>query len=198
MQHRIRILAGQHKKGNLFFTPNDRLRPTSHRTRETVFNILIHRFFPESIGLPPQEHLKGKRVLDLFAGTGAYGFEAMSRGAQEAIFVDSVRDYTQRIHAQAKQWGLSIETYCTTLPEGFPVIKKEIDIVFIDPPYEMPFPSITALLDHILPILTPEAVIVIERPVASVLEAPAFHLAFERASQRTKLMFLVPENLNTL
>src|ERR1700676_2733454 len=79
----MRIIGGRFS-GQLLKSPgSDRVRPTSGRLRETIFNILIHGY-----GDP----VDGGRVLDLFAGTGAMGFEALSRGADAALFVERAAD----------------------------------------------------------------------------------------------------------
>jgi len=128
----MRIVGGQFK-GRAIVTPaGQATRPTSDRAREAVFNILAHA--PWSAGFD------GKRVLDLFAGSGALGLEAMSRGAAFALFVETdaaargaIRDNiealglfgTTRIHRRdATDLGLK--------PAG---LGEPFDLVFLDPPY---------------------------------------------------------------
>ena len=83
----MRIVGGRHRGRRLLAPPGDAVRPTSDRAREALFNILSHGHFAES-GLP----FADAAVLDAFAGTGALGLEALSRGAAEAVFIERDRD----------------------------------------------------------------------------------------------------------
>src|SRR5438876_4304365 len=83
----LRIVGGSHRGRRLVAPPGELVRPTSDRAREAVFNILSHGNFAAS-GLP----FADKPVLDAFAGTGAFGLEALSRGASAAAFIESERD----------------------------------------------------------------------------------------------------------
>ncbi|MGH7115711.1 MAG: RsmD family RNA methyltransferase, partial [Stellaceae bacterium] len=83
----MRIVGGRHRGRRLSAPPGDAVRPTSDRAREALFNILSHGRFAAG-GLP----FAGAAVLDAFAGTGALGLEALSRGAAEAIFIERDRD----------------------------------------------------------------------------------------------------------
>src|SRR3954454_18813247 len=84
---RMRIVGGRHRGRKLVAPPGDTVRPTSDRAREALFNILSHGRFAAS-GLP----FAGKPVLDAFAGTGALGLEALSRGASAAVFFETERE----------------------------------------------------------------------------------------------------------
>src|SRR6266581_9595084 len=83
----LRIVGGSHRGRRLIAPPGEAVRPTSDRARESLFNILSHGNFAAS-GLP----FADKPVLDAFAGTGAFGLEALSRGASAAAFIESERD----------------------------------------------------------------------------------------------------------
>src|SRR5271168_3753939 len=80
---RMRIVGGRHRGRRLLAPPGDTVRPTSDRAREALFNILSHGRFAAD-GIP----FAGAAVLDAFAGTGALGLEALSRGAAEAVFIE--------------------------------------------------------------------------------------------------------------
>src|SRR3954449_11305164 len=84
---RLRIVGGVHRGRRLFVPPGDAVRPTSDRAREALFNILSHGGFAAE-GLPFAE----RPVLDAFAGTGALGLEALSRGAASAVFIENGRE----------------------------------------------------------------------------------------------------------
>src|SRR5437764_9747309 len=83
----MRIVAGMHRGRRLLAPPGDSVRPTSDRAREALFNILTHGRFATA-GSPFAE----RPVLDAFAGTGAIGLEALSRGASEAAFIENSRE----------------------------------------------------------------------------------------------------------
>ena len=104
-------------------------RPTTDRAREGLFNILEHSFA-----------LEGKRVLDLFAGSGGVSYEALSRGANAVVAVEKHREMARFIKKTATAFGVSAQLavhtadvlkYLNTTPDGF-------DFVFADPPYELP------------------------------------------------------------
>jgi 16S rRNA (guanine966-N2)-methyltransferase len=129
----MRVIAGKFRSRPLQSLRGMDIRPTSDRLRETLFNVLCG-------GHPAA--LEGTVWLDLFAGTGAVGIEAMSRGAAEVTFVESARDAAATIEKNLRSLGIS---------EGFHVLKMEVraalgkmgntrgpvDIVFIDPPYRL-------------------------------------------------------------
>jgi len=126
----MRIVAGNHK-GVKLAAPKDRhIRPTSDRTREALFNILAHGIADFSVA--------GARVLDLFAGTGALGLEALSRGANFCVFIDDspaargiIRENTQNMHltGATKIWRRDA---CDPGPAGK---LAPFNLVFADPPY---------------------------------------------------------------
>jgi 16S rRNA (guanine966-N2)-methyltransferase len=125
----MRIVAGRFR-GRALASPHDEsIRPTSDRVRESVFNMLASRLGPD---------LGGARVLDLFAGTGALGLEALSRGASFAMFVDSGIAARALIRDHIEGFGLGgtaklLKRDATSLG---PVERfKPFDLVFLDPPY---------------------------------------------------------------
>src|SRR5438045_9557504 len=87
MSRGLRIVGGVHRGRRLIAPPGETVRPTSDRAREALFNILSHGSFAAA-GLP----FAGRPVLDAFAGTGALGLEALSRGARAAAFIESERN----------------------------------------------------------------------------------------------------------
>ncbi|HUF56814.1 MAG TPA: RsmD family RNA methyltransferase [Thermohalobaculum sp.] len=107
------------------------LRPTSDRTREAVFNMLAHGGHGDP---PPPE---GRRVLDLFAGTGALGLEALSRGALRAVFVDDLARARALIRQNVETLGVIAETkiWRRDATRLGPCRGAPFDLVFADPPY---------------------------------------------------------------
>lgn len=121
--NRVRIIGGRWRGRRVEFAPLPGLRPTPDRVRETVFNWLAPR-------------LEGAAVLDLFAGSGAFGLEALSRGAAGAVLVDADANVVASLRQQGERLGA----------EGLQVVHSDVlgylarppmqfDLVFVDPPY---------------------------------------------------------------
>jgi 16S rRNA (guanine966-N2)-methyltransferase len=125
----MRIVGGRFRGRQLTSPENDSIRPTADRVRESVFNILASRLGPSFDGL---------RVLDLFAGTGALGLEALSRGAATAVFVDTATEARGLIRDHIEAFGAGgvaklLRRDATALgPAG---TMGPVDLVFLDPPY---------------------------------------------------------------
>ena len=122
----VRIIGGEWRGRKLHFPPAAGLRPTPDRVRETLFNWL-------------QFELAGARCLDLFAGSGALGIEALSRGAAEAVFVErdagsarAIRDLLAQLRCDR---GRVEQVDALAWLERGPPASKPFDIVFLDPPY---------------------------------------------------------------
>jgi 16S rRNA (guanine(966)-N(2))-methyltransferase RsmD len=123
----MRVIAGAYKGRNLKSPPSMAVRPTSDRLRETLFNIIAPR-------------IDDVRFLDLCAGSGAVGIEALSRGARHVTFIDRSRRSCQLIESNVQLCRIpeeQNEIYCMTA-EDFLRQSKEFpwDIVFFDPPYQ--------------------------------------------------------------
>src|SRR3954452_15536535 len=97
---RLRIVGGVHRGRRLVVPPGDAVRPTSDRAREALFNILSHGEFA-SEGLPFAE----RPVLDAFAGTGALGLEALSRGAGSVVFIENGREALTVLRRNVRELG---------------------------------------------------------------------------------------------
>ena len=125
----MRIIAG-HLKGRTLATPSSQLvRPTSDRLREALFNVLVHAY---------DDVMIGARVLDLFAGTGALGIEALSRGAAHALFVDDSTEGRGLLRENIERLGLGGVTKvfrrdATKMGPCHP--HAPFSLVFCDPPY---------------------------------------------------------------
>jgi 16S rRNA (guanine966-N2)-methyltransferase len=125
----MRIVGGEFR-GRPLATPRDQsIRPTTDRAREAVFNVLAHRF---------ADRLAGARVLDLFAGTGALGLEALSRGGAYAVFIEESAEGRGLIRTNVEAFGLTGRTKifrrdATALGEAGTL--SPFGLVFADPPY---------------------------------------------------------------
>ncbi|KKB76612.1 DNA methyltransferase [Devosia soli] len=125
----MRIVAGKFRGKQLSSPSDDSIRPTADRVRESMFNILGSRLGPV---------LEGKRVLDLFAGTGALGLEALSRGAAHVTFVDTGAESRGLVRDHIQAFGVAgitklLRRDATAL--GTPGTFGQFDLVFLDPPY---------------------------------------------------------------
>src|SRR5512141_565954 len=129
----MRVIAGKYRSRPLRSLRGMDIRPTSDRMRETLFNVL-------TAGNP--EALEGSVWLDLFAGTGAIGIEALSRGAKEVYFVENSHAAAEAIRANLKNLGISNGSHVMEdgLPRAFWRMERRkaaADVVFMDPPYRM-------------------------------------------------------------
>lgn len=125
----MRIVGGEFRGRALATPKSDDIRPTTDRTRESLFNILSHAY-PEA--------LDSTRVLDLFAGTGAVGLEAMSRGARAALFVEQSVEGRGLLHSNIEALGLigraKIFRRDATSLGGVGTVEP-FNLLFADPPY---------------------------------------------------------------
>ncbi|MGE0682641.1 MAG: 16S rRNA (guanine(966)-N(2))-methyltransferase RsmD [Candidatus Binatia bacterium] len=152
----MRIVSGSAGGLHLKVPKGHRTRPTADQVREAIFNILASRF-----------SLAGIAVLDLFAGTGALGIEALSRGARSAVFIDASPEAQRVILANLKVTGLRqqgrvIRAYAA---KGIKVVEEQgllFGGVFLDPPYEEGLVDKTLRLLAASAILKPGAWIVVE------------------------------------
>jgi len=119
----VRIIAGQWRGRKISFTEVDGLRPTSDRIRETLFNWL-------------QDDVGQSSCLDLFAGSGALGFEAASRGAESVSLVEANRGVVKQLEATSQQLNAaSCQIHNISAIDFLDNATQQYDIVFIDPPY---------------------------------------------------------------
>lgn len=170
----MRIIAGRFRGRSLAVPKSRALRPTADRVREAVFSILGGR-------------VVGSRVLDLFAGTGALGLEALSRGAACAVFVDYHRSSVALIRSNLERCQVKpseAHLMCLTVPSAVARLEtqgRRFDLIFMDPPYGHGWVGKTlALLD---PIAAPEALIIAEHHVKDDIPEvlPPWHVIDQRS-----------------
>jgi 16S rRNA (guanine966-N2)-methyltransferase len=132
----MRIVAGRHR-GRSLITPDDlAVRPTADRTREALFNILTSG----KLGREGNHRLPEARVLDAFAGTGALGLEALSRGAAEAVFMENYAPAIEICRANIAALGEGERAQMLACDVLHPrPAKAPCDLVFLDPPYNQGF-----------------------------------------------------------
>lgn len=181
----MRIVGGEFGGRTLFAPEGSATRPTSDRVREAIFNILAHG----------DHALEGARVIDLFAGTGAMGLEAISRGAVYALFVEDAASARAAIRRNVEALGLTGRTRTFRrdaaslgdIPSGM----RPFSLAFLDPPYgrELALPALTSLAEGHW--LEPDATVVVEGRAGDEMKAPAgFAVAGERTYGDTKVWIL--------
>lgn len=122
----MRIVGGQFRSRELRAPRGNQTRPTTDRVREALFSMLASR-----------HDFTGLRVLDLFAGTGALGLEALSRGAASAVFVEHDRQALRALEHNVSTLGVAERTRIVAAPVERARLTEGFDLVFADPPYEL-------------------------------------------------------------
>jgi 16S rRNA (guanine966-N2)-methyltransferase len=183
----VRIVAGRHRGRRLLAPPGDTVRPTSDRVREALFNILSHSRLAAE-GAP----FAGATVLDAFAGTGALGLEALSRGAAEAVFIERDREalaiLRQNISALGEDARTRIVSSDATRP---PRATSACMLAFLDPPYRSGLAATALTALDAAGWLAPEALAVVELATREELPMPpGFDLLDERVYGAARLAFL--------
>jgi 16S rRNA (guanine966-N2)-methyltransferase len=170
----MRIVGGRLGGRTLAAPKSQNVRPTSDRLRESLFNILAHRY---------DDPITGVRVLDLFAGTGALGLEAISRGAAFALLIDDGAEARALIRQNVEALGLGGVTRifrrdATRLGAVHP--NEPFGLVFLDPPYRKGFAekSLASLRDGGW--LAPDALVIVEEAADAGFAAPHGYAEIER------------------
>ncbi len=148
----MRVISGKYKGRKLVASSDNSVRPTTDRIKETIFNILLSRGYPY-----------GCRVLDLFAGSGALGIEALSRGASEVVFCDvspfSVKVINKNLSGITEKFFVIRADYKQALLK----LNGKFDLVFLDPPYDLNVIEDAINLMHQNGLLAPNALILAEQ-----------------------------------
>jgi 16S rRNA (guanine966-N2)-methyltransferase len=186
----MRVVGGRLRGRTLAAPKSQAIRPTADRLRESLFNILVHAY-GDPIG--------GVRVLDLFAGTGALGIEALSRGAARAVFIETDRAalsaLRRNLAALDEEDAADIVAGDATRPSRAPCAAA---LAFLDPPYRsgLAAPALEALAR--MGWLAPRALAVVELAAREPFAAPAgFTMIDERTYGAAKLVFLRREGAPT-
>src|SRR3954466_16118318 len=162
----MRVVGGRLKGRNLASPSSQAIRPTADRLRESVFNILIHAY---------DDPVQDARVLDLFAGTGALGIEAVSRGAGFALFVDQDAEARALLRENVAALGLGgtpriFRRDATRLGPAHPL--EPFSLVFLDPPYGKGLAEQALISARDGGWLAPGALIVVEEGADDAFIAP--------------------------
>jgi 16S rRNA (guanine(966)-N(2))-methyltransferase RsmD len=168
----MRIVAGTARGRKIEAPAGDRTRPTLDRVRENLFNML-------------QGYIDNSTILDLFAGSGALSFEAISRGASLAVLVDSDRKAYEIQNKNAEHLGFTdrISCYCCDWHRAVPDLYKRnfiFDIIFLDPPYAIT--DMTDVFNFLIPVMTPNTILILEHQTG---KHPLVPEQFEIIKQRS-------------
>lgn len=181
----LRIIGGRLRGKRLHSVPGMETRPTASRVRESIFNILA-------------SEVKDVRVLDLFAGTGILGLEALSRGAKNAVFIDHNRQPVSVIRRNISSCGLEADARVLRcdLRQEFNWQSASGDgfqLVFMDPPYERGLVNSTLARLHASRILEKNAIVTVEHSPREPIgeEVASFELEDQRKYGKTLVSFLL-------
>lgn len=173
----MRVISGKFKGKNLSFVSNEELRPTANMVRQALFTKL-------------QFEISGKRFLDLFAGSGAIGVEALSRGAGRVVFVDKsplainiIKQNVASIVTDFRQFGIVQMDFRRALE----TLLEEFDYIFLDPPYKSNFYLEAANLILKNNLLSNGGILICEHEAKSQFEIPGFCL-ISRKKYGTKML----------
>lgn len=180
----MRIIGGNLRGKKILSVKGDLTRPTSDRLRESIFNIISFR-------------IQGAAVLDLYAGTGAFGLEALSRGAVSADFVDNYKNAINVIkkniiscnmsdRSRVLNWNIVNNLNC------FKTVQPSFDIVFMDPPYNRKTVNKTLINLHSSHCLKPGAMVVVEHSTLEKIDSyfSYFEITNQRKYGKTLVSFL--------
>jgi 16S rRNA (guanine966-N2)-methyltransferase len=170
----MRVIGGRLRGRALAGPKSSAIRPTADRLRESLFNILVHTY---------ADPITEARVLDLFAGTGALGIEALSRGAAFALFVDDHAEARALIRDNVAALGLGGVTRifrrdATKLGAAHPV--EPFSLAFVDPPYGQGLAAAALISMRDGGWLEPDALIAVEEAAAAAFAAPEGFSELER------------------
>ncbi len=169
----MRVVAGKYRGKNLASPKDDRVRPTTTRIKETLFNVL-------------QGYSQDAAVLDLFAGSGALGIECISRGAKEVVFVDNSKDSIELVRKNLQgidgNFKVVNSDFSGVLRNAY-VTGKKFDMIFVDPPYASGLGELALGLIFDLDLLADGGVVVFEHGAEKTYE-----VSDKRYKQRTKKM----------
>ena len=144
----MRVITGKARGRKLATPANNDIRPTTDNVKESIFNII-------------QFDIEGRRVLDLFAGTGQLGIECLSRGAESAVFIDQSRESVKLVKENLKTCGLEgtvLQMDAVSFLRGC----GKFDLIFIDPPYDSPLYEKVLETVNLVDILSDGGIIICE------------------------------------
>ncbi len=180
----MRVIAGSARRLNLV-TPDSKVRPTTDRTKETLFNMIAGEF-------------PGAKILDLFAGSGALGIEALSRGAASCVFCDSYSESIRCIKKNLEHTKLIEKSTVLQYDyvKALEICQKErnkFHVVFLDPPYDQGLERQALEMIHGFGLMEADGIIVVESSldtVISVEDLTGFNIYKEKRYKTNKFTFI--------
>lgn len=182
-EERVRIITGKFKGRVLATVRDNSVRPATDRVKGTIFNMLQNRL-----------GLTGANVLDLFAGSGSLGFEALSRGADRVVFVDESNEVLDVVERNAEQLNCldACEIIQTDALSYIERITDEFDLIFADPPYAYERTAEIPPTVFRQKLLKKDGFLIIEHSKRLVLEtSPLYQCAVQKEFGNTRLSFFV-------
>jgi len=182
LKNQVRIIGGKWRGRKLPFPDTLHLRPTGDRIRETLFNWLTP-ILPQAV------------CLDLFAGSGALGFEALSRGAKTVFFIDQSPTVIDQLRMSAHKLQTdSAQFFGDTALNFLQKSRVTFDVIFLDPPFQENLIDDCLRLIHARQLLNINGMIYIEEPKARTLSLPNSEWIIKRAKQAGKVNYYLIEN----
>ena len=146
----MRIIGGTVGSRRLVAPPGETTRPMTDRMRESLFSSIAPR-------------VPGARVLDLYAGSGAMGLEALSRGARSATFVERDRGALRALQTNIEALDIGGNVVASEVDGFLDLCRDDYDLAFVDPPYAVPLASVVETVGKLSALLTPGSVVVVHR-----------------------------------
>lgn len=173
----MRIIAGEAKGRRLVAPDTASTRPVTDRVREAVFSML-------------GEWVVDASVLDLYAGSGSFGLEALSRGAARAVFVESGRPALEALRRNVRELGLGGIVVGSTVAEFLASSGSVFDLVFIDPPWDLPSPRLAEDLNALDRLLLDRGEVVLSRRAGDETpeSPPRWRVATDRRYGDTRIL----------
>ncbi|MFT4245649.1 MAG: 16S rRNA (guanine(966)-N(2))-methyltransferase RsmD [Micrococcaceae bacterium] len=179
----MRIIAGVLKGQQLKTLAGDNTRPTTDKVKEALFSTLIsYNMLEDSV------------VLDLFAGSGALGLEAASRGAKQVDFVEkhpkALKIVKENCELSDKKIPTVLDTFFSDAQKYLKKVTTKYDLIFIDPPYNFSTKNINEILAKLVPLLMPHSLVIIERSsrAKEAIENPDFSELFRKRYGETLII----------
>jgi 16S rRNA (guanine966-N2)-methyltransferase len=172
----MRIIAGSHRGHRISAPKGTKTRPTSDFVRETAFNLI--------------GPVDGASVIDVFAGSGALGLEALSRGAARATFVDSDREACRTINANLDKLGLQATVLCQDAARALAGQRGTYDLVLADPPYD--YAGLERLGPLLRRILAPDGLLVYQTEAKTEPAIEALEIRTSRKYGSARLTLFEP------
>jgi len=181
----MRVVAGKARSLQLMTVPGMDVRPTTDRIKETLFNMLANE-------------VPGSKFLDLFAGSGGIGIEALSRGAEHAVFVDKNRTAVQCIRKNLEHVKMSTDATVLQMDAVSAITqleqrKESFDVIFMDPPYDCQLEKEVLLRLADSPLVSEDTLIIVEASLATefeYLEESGFRVRKDKLYKTNRHVFI--------